>query len=85
VPPSIRFKEVIFMYQMVGLPEQPIDPITGTRTCGAFDWTIGGQVYHFCSIPTLEEFVARAKRDPKSILPTTAYVYHSPLSRVASR
>jgi len=84
VPPSIRFNNVTFTYTLKPLPGQPYDPILKTRSSGAFDWSVCGQIYHFASIPSLEEFVMRAKKD-KSILPPSAYIEKSSEARVASR
>jgi len=72
--PWERFGKVIFAYNLKPFPAQPIDPISGTKIHHAFDWMIGGKPYHFCSVPTLEEFVLRAKTDPSSIKPPEAYI-----------
>lgn len=85
VPPSIRFNAVIVPYIIKGIPGQPIDPILKTRSCGAYDWSVGGQIYHFASVPSLEEFVMRAKADPKSVLPPSAYVEQPSADRLAKR
>jgi YHS domain-containing protein len=73
-PPSERFDKVEFLYSMKAHEGDPIDPILGTKTAGAFNWSIGGKTYHFASIASLEEFVMRAKKDPSSILPPSHYV-----------
>lgn len=72
--PWERFSKVIFAYNLRPFPGQPIDPISGTKIHHAFDWMVGGKPYHFCSVPTLEEFVMRAKNDPSSIKPPEAYI-----------
>lgn len=74
VPPADRFGDVQFLASMKAFPGQPIDPIIGTKTAAAFDWYVGGNLYHFASVPSLEEFVMRAKKDPGSIKPASFYV-----------
>lgn len=85
VPPSERFEKVEFLYSMKAHEGQPVDPILATKTAGAYDWYVGGKRYHFASIASIEEFVIRAKRDPKSILPPDRYVERDGATRVASR
>lgn len=72
--PWERFHKVAFQPNLKPFPTQPIDPIMRTKTHNAFNWYIGGKVYHFCSVPTLEEFVMRAKKDPSSVRPPEEYV-----------
>lgn len=67
VPPYERFHRVVFKYDLRAFPGEPIDPLTGTKTHAAFDWWVNGALYHFSCVPTLEEFVMRAKKDAKSI------------------
>lgn len=74
IPPAQRFGDVQFLYTMKAFPGQATDPILGTKVSGAFDWYVGGQCYHFASVPSLEEFVMRAKKDPSSVMPASHYV-----------
>lgn len=85
ITPYERFNGVMFMYSQKAKVGEPIDPITQTKTSGAFDWYVGGKCYHFSSIPSLEQFVIQAKSNPKSILPPEAYVQKDSSTRLASR
>jgi len=85
IPPHERFDRVEFLYSMKAHEGDPIDPILHTKTAGAFDWYVNGQVYHFASIASLEEFVIRAKQDPKSIQSPDHYVEKSSDTRLAAR
>jgi YHS domain-containing protein len=52
---------------MKPFPAQPFDPITQTKCASAFDWYVGGKLYHFSSIASLEAFVINAKTDPRPL------------------
>jgi len=73
-PPFERFNRFAFNPKMKAFPAQPLDPITLTKTGGALDWYVGGKLYHFASVASLEEFVIRAKKDPKSVPPPEMFV-----------
>jgi hypothetical protein len=60
--PFARFHAFVYSYSMRALPKQYMDPVCGTRTSPIFNWYVGGQMYHFACVPTLEEFVMRAKK-----------------------
>ena len=44
-----------------------ICPITKTKANPKLTWVVGGKTYQFCCPPCVAEFVAKAKKDPKSI------------------
>lgn len=60
--PFARFHAYQFSYTQRPFPTQYFDPISKTKTSPIFNWYVGGQMYHFASIATLEEFVMRAKK-----------------------
>jgi len=51
-----------------------ICPITDTKANPECAWIIGGQEYLFCCPPCVDEFVAKAKADPGSVKPPSAYI-----------
>jgi hypothetical protein len=65
------FRSVHNMHPQLG---DRICPITDTLANPKLIWIVGGRKYSFCCPPCLEEFVARAKEKPKTILPPEEYV-----------
>jgi len=55
-------------------PGQRVCPVTKTVANPTLTWVIGGKKYQFCCPPCITEFVAKAKKDPKSIKAPEAYV-----------
>lgn len=51
-----------------------ICPITRTKANPACSWIIGGETYHFCCPPCIDEFVRLAKTDPDQIESPSGYV-----------
>jgi len=49
-------------------------PISETKPNPKLTWVVGGKSYAFCCPPCVAEFVAKAKKEPKSIKAPTAYV-----------
>lgn len=49
-------------------------PISRTKPNPNLTWIIGGKTYTFCRPPCVAEFVAKAKRQPTTILPPDKYV-----------
>lgn len=72
-PPFVRFHDFVHTYDIAPKPGKMVDPILGTLASGGMTWYVGGKLYSFASIPSLEEFVRRAKTDPKTIPPAEAF------------
>jgi hypothetical protein len=73
-PPYERFHRFQFLAIMKPYPAQPFDPITHTKTGGAFAWYVGGKLYHFASIGSLEAFVVMAKTQPGPLPAPEAFI-----------
>lgn len=72
--PSIKFRGIRAEHDMSPKPKDPICPITFTKSNSKFYWWINGQKYLFCCPPCIDEFLIRAKQDPKSLKPPSAFI-----------
>lgn len=63
--PSIKFKGIRAEHDMNPRKGDTICPITFTKSNPKFYWWINGQKYLFCCPPCIDEFVSKAKKDPK--------------------
>jgi hypothetical protein len=71
---SQRFKSIRAEHDMHPKPGDKICPITETKANPKFSWVVDGKTYEFCCAPCVDEFVARAKEEPKSIKAPEEYV-----------
>jgi hypothetical protein len=71
---SQKFQGLRAEHDMQPKPGDKICPITETKANPKFTWVVGGQTYEFCCPPCVDEFVGRAKQDPKLIKAPTEYV-----------
>lgn len=76
VTPSEKYAGFRSVHNMQPKKGQRICPITNTLANPKLGWIVGGKRYTFCCPPCLEEFVARAKDQPKAILRPEQYVKH---------
>lgn len=55
------------------MPGEKICPISKTKANPKITWIVGGKSYEFCCPPCVDEFVAKAKEKPESILDPESY------------
>lgn len=73
-PAAEKFRGITSIHDKHPKAGDRICPITSTKANSKFAWTIDGKEYLFCCPPCIDEFVKRAKEEPKSIQPPQSYV-----------
>ncbi len=71
---SQKFANFMSSHDMNPQPGARICPVTSTLANADCSWIINGQEYLFCCPPCVDEFLKRAKTDPKSIAAADTYV-----------
>jgi len=72
--PIYRFQDIPIRHDFHPLAGDFICPVTRTKANPRVVWTVSGRQYLFCCPSCIDEFVRRAKTDPRNLKPPTEYV-----------